>query len=244
MTATTNVLSPSLLAMLNGTGGSGSTGSTTGTTGATGTSGTSGTGTGALNQLDFLNLMMEQLKNQDPTKPMDESAIMGQLAQFGTVSGITQLNTSFSNLSTQLVSNQALQASSLLGRNVMVAGSATMLPAGGSVQAAVTVPANASNVTVQVLDASGAVVKTIALGSPNAGLTDFTWDGTTDSGTQAAAGAYGIVASASVSGAGQQLPTLVSGQVSSITLNGSGGGLTLHLAGLGDVPFTAVQQIN
>jgi len=236
MTATTTIPA-SVLAMLNGTG---STASSTGSPAAA--SGSSAGG--AMSQLDFLNLMMQQLKNQDPTKPMDESAIMGQLAQFGTVSGITQLNTSFSNLSSQLVSNQALQASSLLGRNVMVAGSAAPLTSGGSVQAAVTVPANANAVTVQVVDQTGAVVKTISLGSPSAGLTDFTWDGTTDSGAQAPAGAYGFIASGSVSGAGQQLATSVSAQVSSITLNGSGGGLTLHLVGLGDVPFTAVQQIN
>jgi flagellar basal-body rod modification protein FlgD len=236
MTAST-LLPASVLAMLNGTNAS----SAAGTSAATGA--TAG-GSGAMNQLDFLNLMMQQLKNQDPTKPMDESAIMGQLAQFGTVSGITQLNNSFQTLSSQLVSNQALQASSLLGRQVMVSGSVAPLASGGSVQAAVSVPANANAVTVQVVDPSGAVVKTIALGSPGAGLADYTWDGTTDSGARAPAGTYGFVASGSVSGAGQQLPTLVSAQVSSITLNGSGGGLTLHLAGLGDVPLTAVQQIN
>lgn len=236
---TSTVLPASVLALLNGTNGAqGSSAS-----GAGAASGAAG-GAGAMNQLDFLNLMMQQLKNQDPTKPMDESAIMGQLAQFGTVSGITQLNTSFQTLSSQLVSNQALQASSLLGRHVMVSGSIAPLASGGSVQAAVSVPANANAVTVQVVDPSGAVVKTIALGSPAAGLADFTWDGTTDSGARAPAGNYGFVAGGSVAGKGQQLATLVSAQVSSITLNGSGGGLTLHLVGLGDVPFTAVQQIN
>jgi flagellar basal-body rod modification protein FlgD len=236
MTAST-ILPASVLAMLNGSNGASSSSASSAAGASTGTP-------GAMNQLDFLNLMMQQLKNQDPTKPMDESAIMGQLAQFGTVSGITQLNTSFSNLSSQLVSNQALQASSLLGRNVMVSGSVAPLASGGSIQAGVSVPANANAVTVEVVDQSGAVVKTISLGSPSAGLADFTWDGTTDSGARAPAGTYGFVAGGSVSGKGQQLSTLVSAQVSSITLNGSGGGLTLHLAGLGDVPFTAVQQIN
>ena len=41
-----------------------------------------------LGQTDFLNLMMTQLKNQDPTKPLDSGAFLGQLAQFGTVSGL------------------------------------------------------------------------------------------------------------------------------------------------------------
>ncbi len=236
MTSTT-ILPPSVLAMLNGTNGASATDS-----GAV--ANTAGKNSSQLNQLDFLNLMMQQLKNQDPTKPMDNSAIMGQLAQFGTVSGISQLNTSFSNLSSQLVSNQALQASSLLGRNVMVSGSIAPLGSSGGVNAAVSVPANANAVGVQVVDQTGAVVKSIPLGNPGSGLADFTWDGTTDSGARAPAGVYGFVASGSVSGKGQQLPTLVSAQVSSITLNGSGGGLTLHLAGLGDVPFSAVQQIN
>lgn len=239
MSTTTPVLSPAMLAMLNGTASGSATGSGPATSGASGSS-----GSGALSQLDFLNLMMQQLKNQDPTKPMDESAIMGQLAQFGTVSGISQLNSSFATLSSQLVSNQALQASSLLGRHVMVSGSSAALAAGAGVQGAVSVPANATSVTVQIVDPSGAVVRTIALGSPAAGLAPFSWDGTTDAGTTAAAGTYGLVASGSVGGAGTQLPTLVSAQVSSITLNGSGGGLTLQLAGLGSVPFSAVQQIN
>ncbi|MBS0395135.1 MAG: flagellar hook assembly protein FlgD [Proteobacteria bacterium] len=240
--STSSVLPASVLALLNGTSGS-SASSASGASAATGSVGGS-TGGGSLSQLDFLNLMMQQLKNQDPTKPMDQSAIMGQLAQFGTVTGINQLNTSFSNLSAQLVSNQALQASSLLGHNVLVPGSTAPLAAGGTVAGGVTVPANANNVTVQVVDASGAVVRTIALGSPAAGVANFTWDGKTDAGQAAAAGTYGIVAAANVSGQGQQLATLVSAPVTSITLNGSGGGLTLHLAGLGDVPFSSVQQIN
>ncbi|HUO80429.1 MAG TPA: flagellar hook capping FlgD N-terminal domain-containing protein, partial [Steroidobacteraceae bacterium] len=148
MTATTT-LPASVLAMLNGTSGAG--GSTAAAAGAAGTG-----ASGAMNQLDFLNLMMQQLKNQDPTKPMDESAIMGQLAQFGTVSGIAQLNSSFQTLSSQLVSNQALQASSLLGRNVLVTGSAAPLASGGSVHGAVSVPAGARAVTVQVVGPSGA----------------------------------------------------------------------------------------
>jgi len=188
---------------------------------------------------------MQQLKNQDPTKPMDDAAIMGQLAQFGTVTGISQLNSSFSTLSSQLVSSQALQASSLLGHNVLVSGSSAPLAGGGAVQGAVNVPANAGAVSLQVVNASGIVVRTIALGSPAAGLAPFSWNGATDAGTTAAAGTYGLVATGTVNGKGQQLPTLVQAQVGSITLNGGGsGGLTLHLAGIGDVPLSAVQQIN
>ena len=238
MTVSTNpIFGPSLLAQLNGTNSSSNPSAATSKTGA---------GSGALTQLDFLKLMMQQLQNQDPTKPMDESAIMGQLAQFGTVSGIASLNTSFSTLSSQLVSNQALQASSLLGHNVLVTGSAVPLAAGGRVAGAVNVPSSANGVTVEIIDAAGAVVKTISLGNEGAGLANFSWDGSTDAGTTAPPGTYGVLAGGSIAGKGQQFSTLVSAQVTSITLNGASGsgGLTLHLAGVGDVPFSAVQQID
>jgi len=237
--STNNTFSPALLAQLNGTSNSGSTSSTSSTS-------SSSSLTGGLTQLDFLNLMMQQLQNQDPTKPMDESTIMGQLSQFGTVSGIAQLNSSFTNLSSQLVSNQALQASSLLGHNVLVTGSAVPLTAGGSASGAVNVSSAANGVTVQIVNSAGAVVKTISLGNEAAGLANFTWDGSTDAGTTAPAGTYGVVAGGSVAGKGTQFQTLVQAQVTSITLNGTSGsgGLTLALAGIGDVPFSSVQQIN
>jgi hypothetical protein len=68
---------------------------------------------------DFLTLMVAQLENQDPTKPLDNMQFMGQLAQFGTVSGIQELNEAFGGLSAALGSNQALQAASLVGRDVV-----------------------------------------------------------------------------------------------------------------------------
>jgi flagellar basal-body rod modification protein FlgD len=144
-----------------------------------------------------------------------------------------------------LVSNQALQASNLLGRNVLVPGSSVTLKAGGSVSGAVTVPSAATNVNVQIVNAAGSVVATVPLGTQAAGSASFSWDGTTSSGTTAPAGTYSIVASGTVSGSGQQLSTLVDGQVGSITMSGSGtSGLTLQVNGVGAVPFSSVQQIN
>ena len=63
---------------------------------------------------DFLALMIAQMKNQDPTKPMDQMAFLSQLAQFGTLSGVQELNGSFGQLSTNLTGAQAVQASSLV----------------------------------------------------------------------------------------------------------------------------------
>ena len=81
---------------------------------------------GDLGQEDFLHLMLTQLKNQDPFKPMESGEFLGQLAQFGTVQGLAGLQTSFDSLSSSLVSNQALQASSLVGRSALAR--AALLP--------------------------------------------------------------------------------------------------------------------
>ena len=45
-----------------------------------------------LDQADFLALMTAQLKNQDPTKPVDNTEYVAQMAQFSTLSGVTETN--------------------------------------------------------------------------------------------------------------------------------------------------------
>ena len=233
-TSTTGVTNP--FAALNGQTMSSST---------TSNAAASAAATSAIGQIDFLNLMMEQLKNQDPTKPMDTSQMSAQLAQIGTVTGINQLNSSFSSLATSLTSNQALQASSLLGRNVLVNSQSAALPSGGKVSGGVDVTSGAGAVTVQVFNAAGALVKTIPLGTPATGLASFTWDGTNNSGAVQPAGEYYIQAQGAASKA--SLQTLVSAQVQSVTLNGGGAGasgLTLNVAGVGNVPFSSVSQIS
>jgi flagellar basal-body rod modification protein FlgD len=231
-------LSSALLAKLNGT-------STTSSSSSSSTGASTANSNTQISTLDYLNLMMTQLQNQDPTQPMDASAIMGQLAQFGTVEGINNLNTSFSTLSSQLVSNQALQASSLLGQNVLVPGTSAALAAGSGLSGAVTVQASATGVNVQIVNSAGATVQTLSLGNQAAGTVPFSWDGTVAGGGTAPAGTYSIVASGSVNGSGQQLTTLLQGQVGSITLNSSGSsGLVLQVNGIGSVPFSSVQQID
>jgi len=81
-------------------------------------------GTQTLGMSDFLQLMTAQLQNQDPMNPLSNSDFMSQVAQFSTVQGITQLNSSFSSLSGQLSSSQSLQAASLVGHYAYLTGRA------------------------------------------------------------------------------------------------------------------------
>jgi flagellar basal-body rod modification protein FlgD len=224
----------------------------TGTPAATGTGTGSGSSTansasslGTLGGTDFITLMLAQLQNQDPTSPVDSNTFLTQLAQLSEVQGITSLNSSFSALSTSLTSNQALQASSLLGHQALVNSSTATIAAGATVSGAVNVPQNTSQVTLSVTDSSGALVTQINLGAQSAGLTNFSWNGTMGNGSQAPAGTYTLSAQyAGATSGGTAATTLVNGTVESVSMGAGSAGLTLNVAGVGSVPFSSVQQIS
>jgi flagellar basal-body rod modification protein FlgD len=234
--------------VVNGTNAAG-TNTGTGATTGTGTDPTSGAGAinnaATLGGTDFLTLMLAQLKNQDPTSPVDSNTFLTQLAQLSQVQGITQLNTSFGALSSSLTSSQALQASSLLGHQALVNSTTANLAANGTVTGAVNVPQNTSQVLLTVKDASGALVRQINLGAQSTGLASFSWDGKEGDGSQAPAGTYTLSAQyAGATSGGTAATTLVNGTVESVSMGAGSTGLTLNVSGLGSVPFSSVQQIS
>jgi flagellar basal-body rod modification protein FlgD len=195
-----------------------------------------------LGQQDFLTLMTTQLKNQDPFKPLDSGEFLGQLAQFGTVSGLAGLQTSFDSLKTSLVSNQALQAASLVGRAALVDSSTMTVGAGTAVGGAVDLPAATSSMTITVRDSTGQIVRTIPTGSHAAGQAQFVWDGKTDSGADAPADTYTFNADyrdgdKTTAGTVQLAATIDSVKVTS-------DGFTVELRGIGDKPFSSVHEIS
>jgi flagellar basal-body rod modification protein FlgD len=209
------------------------------------TSGSGSTdGTATLGGTNFLTLMLAQLKNQDPTSPVDSNQFLNQLASLSTVQGITQLNTSFGALSTSLVSSQALQASSLLGHQALVSSTTANLTANGSVSGAIDVPQTTSQAVVNVSDSSGALVRQINLGAQSTGLANFSWDGKQQDGSQAPAGTYTLSAQFAGSTGATAASTYVNGIVQSVTMGAGQTGLTLNVSGLGSVPFSGVKQIS
>ena len=203
----------------------------------------SNTNNAQLSQDEFLKLMITQLNNQDPMKPMQNGEFLSQMAQFGTVSGINNLQQSFSQLATSLTSSQALQASSLVGRNVLVPGSVGVLNAGQTMQGTIKLPASTSDVVLNVYDAGGQLVRRVDLGAHSQGDMQFSWDGLTDGGAYAPPGQYTVKAEMQLDGQTVAADTALTATVDSVTLGGAGQGLTLNLAGLGSVPLSQVQQI-
>lgn len=199
-------------------------------------------GEGELGQQDFLRLMTAQLTAQDPFNPMESGQFLTQFAQFGTVNGIEELKTSFDGLSASLKSLQALQASTLVGRQVLVDAETAPLGADQPVTGQVAA-GGAGNVTVSFHDASGELVRSQRLDTDANGNAAFTWDGTRDDGGTAAPGNYRLSAQGTVDGAAVALPTQVQTAVDSVTLGQAGLGLTLNLAGLGNIAADRILEI-
>ncbi|HHJ15225.1 MAG TPA: flagellar hook assembly protein FlgD [Gammaproteobacteria bacterium] len=196
----------------------------------------------ALGQQDFLKLMTTQLQNQDPFKPMENGDFLSQIAQFSAVEGIGDLNEGFSQLSESLVSNQALQATNLVGRQVLAPTGVAALAEGGTIRGNVELPAASGEVVVNVYDQAGQVVRRLELGAQTSGAVSFQWDGLKNDGTFAGPGAYFVSAEASIDGNYEAVETLLVSEVRSVTLSNSGG-LLLDLDGIGALDFKEVRQI-
>lgn len=196
-----------------------------------------------LGQDTFLELMTAQLKNQDPMKPMDSSNFLGQIAQFSTVNGINDLVKSFSALSTSLQSNQALQASTLVGRTVLVESKTAPLTAGGTYNGAVDLKQSTGALNLDIKDAAGQVVKRLSLGAQASGLVPFQWDGLDDAGAAVPPGRYTVTAQAAIDGKEVNMPTLLRAHVDSVTLVPNGGSPKLNLNQMGSINLDRVREV-
>lgn len=203
-----------------------------------------------LGQAAFLELMITQMNNQNPLSPQDNSEFVAQLAQFSSVEGLERLNKSFNSF----MSNNALQASSLVGRSVVVEGDTSVLQTGGIVAGSVNLNFATNDLKMNIYDDTGALVQTVPVGEMAKGEIAFRWDGQNmeingkllewEAGDDAAtAGQYRFEVTATQNGKSEALKTSLSANVNSVTI-GDNGELILNLAGIGAVPADQVKQFN
>lgn len=179
-----------------------------------------------LNQGDFLKLMIAQMKNQDPTKPMDGQEYLGQLAQFSTLNSIQELQKSFDTLAQSLTNFQTTQATNLVGKQVLVDSDKAYYVSGDTLSGQVTLPADVQNLKIKVYAANGQLVNTIDMGAKSAGQADFSL-----SSASMKSGVYRIVAEGTVGGKAQQFSTQTWNWVESVSVGQGGQSSTLQLAG-------------
>ena len=190
-----------------------------------------------LSQSDFLKLMVTQMTNQDPTKPMDSTQMVAQMAQFSQVAATQELQKSFDGLANNLTGDQFVRAAALVGREAVVASKAGKL-AEHKMNGAVNVPTSGTYVNVQIKDSSGNVVRNLSLGQPDAGLAKFSWDGKSDDGTQLPDGVYQM----SATSGGTAIDTFARGKVEGVGASGSGG-TYVQVAGYGGALLTQIAQL-
>ncbi len=190
-----------------------------------------------------MELMLAQLKNQNPLEPQDNGEFISQLAQFSSLEEMQNLSGTVEDVVGQFRSSQALQASAMVGKTVLAPSQIGVLGADGEISGTVEVPASTGGLRLSIQGQNGERVRQIDMGSSPAGVTSFRWDGQDGNGNPLPPGAYRIVAEASYPDGPQQLGTMVSANVDSVSL-GQGGSITLNLAGMGSIALSDVKQIN
>ena len=129
----------------------------------------------SLGQEDFLKLMTTQLQNQDPFAPMENGEFIAQMAQFSTVTGITEMGETLKGLSDQLNEFRIATASDLLGNSVLVPGNIVRPNKDGEIHGIIDLPSASSETSVSFFDGSGELVHSVDLGAQGRGLVGFEW---------------------------------------------------------------------
>lgn len=197
-----------------------------------------------LEQEDFFKLLTEQLNMQDPTKPADNDQMISQMTSFSMAEGISQLSDQFSQFTQNMTSNQALQASTMVGRDVLVPSNQAYVDASGEgASGAIALEQSGYNTKVTIKDEVGQVVDEISLGDMSKGLHDFSWDGIGSNGEPVPEGSYYMTAQSSVGGERVEVPLQMRAKVQSVSM-GNGEGVVLNLKGLGGIKFNQVSEIS
>jgi len=190
-------------------------------------------------------MLVTELQNQDPTNPLQSTDLAAQLAQFSSVSELATLNTNVQNstnanlLMTQSISNT--MAATLIGKKVQVSTSQMNYDGTTPQTLGFTLPGNAGDVQVKILNANGTVIRTIDEGPRPSGDSTVTWDGKDDSGNQVPAGSYTFTATATDSQGNQLTPSLyLLGTVQGVKFSSNGASLLVDGTEIG---FSEVQEI-
>jgi len=187
---------------------------------------------------DFLGMLMTQLKNQDPTSPLDTNQFTSELVQFSGVEQQINTNGALTQLISLTQSGQLMQSSSMVGKTVQI--TSDQLPLQNSSGALTLTAATAGTADISISNAAGTKVLDTTI-STAAGSNTWTWNGKDSAGKTLADGAYTVSVSGTDStGAAATLPFTVSGKVTGVVNNS--GTLDVQL-GAETVAFSAVQSV-
>jgi len=196
-----------------------------------------------LQQEDFFALLSQQLAYQDPFKPVDNSEMIAQMASFTTAEGITTMGTEFAGMKEVLSSSQALEASSLVGKKVLIPSNQGHLAETGDLSGSINSKTGAYSTVVSVTNSGGEVVRSIEIGDIGAGNKRFSWDGLDGEGNRLPEDTYTLKANGTVNGKGEELMVATYAHVQSVSLGGGQAGVHLNLQGLGGIKLSEAIEV-
>ena len=188
----------------------------------------------------FLTLLTTQLKNQDPTSPMDSNAFTQQLVMYSQVEQQIDSNANLKTLIAQGTSNAAAMTTGYLGKKVSITNGNASLT-GGAANWTYNLAPSAASSQLTVTAANGKIVYTGA-GETASGNHSFAWNGQDNNGNQLADGSYKLTVSAADAGGATVTSSVASaGTVSQIDLTGTTPQLMIGNmeVGLGDIAAIA-----
>lgn len=202
-----------------------------------------GNNNGMLTQEDFFALLTKELSSQDPTNPTDNNEMISQMTAFSTSDGISTLNNKFDSFNSMMTSSQALQASSLVGRSVLVEDNSFYQDEGGTTTGKLVSEKPVSNAVIYVENTVGELVQTVPVGDVAAGEYPFTWDGMDSNGDPVPEGAYRFRIAGIVDGEASEVTAMTYRKVESVNLGGAGGSVVLNLKGGNSMNLSDVVEV-
>jgi flagellar basal-body rod modification protein FlgD len=125
---------------------------------------------------DFLKMLLAQLKNQDPLKPMEGTEFASQLAQFSSLEQLSNLTSEIKSQSLSMSTMAHAQAVGMIGKDVVINNSNSLVADGKPIDISYKLDNDAASVIVSVLDKDGKLVKTIESNDQKSGQNSVTWD--------------------------------------------------------------------
>jgi len=171
----------------------------------------------SLDQDDFLTILVAQLTNQDPLSPMEDTDMTAQLAQFSSLEQLTNINTNIQALGDTMGHSDLLNAVSFIGKEVKADGYNISLEDGNASTIYYGFGEPVSGITMNIYDSDGAIVRTVEIGSKEAGTYQYEWDGKNEAGNLLPDGTYGVgILGTDVDGGAVLVQTEVSGVVDAV----------------------------
>lgn len=154
------------------------------------------TTTNVLGKEAFLELLIAQLKNQNPLDPLDDQQFIAQMTQFSSLEQLQNMNDSLSeNVQWDMLMSQTItntMATSLIGKEVIASTASVAIEDGEASDVTFDTSEFATNGTITIYNSDGVAVRMLDVSSLPAGQNSISWNGKDANGNQLADGTYSV----------------------------------------------------